>query len=85
MASNVRTKNFRVISLWKDIQYESTKSYSLIKVEEKLAGIDHLRWYTSKMDLWILERSEEWVKHTTIAFFLALCSNSTTDVVTFFL
>ncbi|XP_060212266.1 putative F-box protein At1g52490 [Lycium barbarum] len=74
MALNVRTENFRIISLWIDIYTPPLRYYNLIEVEGKLAGIDQLRWYKGEMDLWILERYEEWVKHT-ITFPLAISSN----------
>ncbi|XP_009609776.1 putative F-box protein At1g19160 [Nicotiana tomentosiformis] len=68
---NVRTENFRIISLWKDEYYIPTLNYyNLIELEEKLTAIDHSRMEMGEMDFWILESSEsseEWVKNT-IAF-----------------
>ncbi|OIT33469.1 f-box protein, partial [Nicotiana attenuata] len=71
VAFNVRTENFKIISLWKDLQYmPGDRSFHLIGLEDKLAAIDYSIMIMEEMDLWILERSdssEEWGKHT-IAF-----------------
>ncbi|MCD7461290.1 hypothetical protein HAX54_045827 [Datura stramonium] len=81
VAFNVRTENFRIISLWNDVIDVSAKNfYNLIEVEGKLAVVDRSRWNEGEMDLRILQSygTEEWVNQT-IEFSEELCDSLTTD------
>ncbi|MCD7461289.1 hypothetical protein HAX54_045826 [Datura stramonium] len=82
VAFNVRTENFRIISLWNDaIDVPSRNFYNLIEVKGKLAVVDRSRWDEGEMDLRILQSCgtrEEWGKQT-ILFSEEVCDSLKTD------
>ncbi|KAF3656191.1 hypothetical protein FXO38_14276 [Capsicum annuum] len=74
---NVRTENFRIISLWADvIDVLGGIFCNLMQVKGKLAVISQSRWNVNEIYLRILQscENEEWVKHT-ITFSETLCSS----------
>ncbi|MCD7461288.1 hypothetical protein HAX54_045825 [Datura stramonium] len=81
VAFDVRTENFRMISLWNNVIDISAKYfYNLIEVKGKLAVIDRSRWNGVEMDLRILQScgTGEWVKQT-IVFPEAILSSLTME------
>ncbi|MCD7461291.1 hypothetical protein HAX54_045828 [Datura stramonium] len=88
VAFNVRTENFRIISLWNDVIDVPTRkfNYELVEVKGKLGVVDRTRWKEGKLDLRILQNcgTEEWLKQT-IVFSEAFCSSLAMDFLGCFL
>uniref|UniRef100_M1DP41 F-box protein n=1 Tax=Solanum tuberosum TaxID=4113 RepID=M1DP41_SOLTU len=61
---DVKSENFRIITLWNSLdEHIGGSYYNILKVNGKLAILDKKIWYMEgNFDLWILGK-EEWEKH----------------------